>query len=145
MDTSRVQVVREKCAWQQGIRIAGQCLVDSKSIEGRYLDSIISQLQYYGPYMFLTDSVILAHARPEDGVNTLDISLAVFQEPVVFSRERQASVIIMLAAEDQEKHLKILQDILALVSRPQAVDRLIGCGCPQEVLEAVCQLIEELV
>ncbi len=143
LDVYRVQVVSEKCVWQQSVRIAGQCLIDSGSIEQRYLDSIISQLQYYGPYMFLTDTVLLAHAKPEDGVNTLDISLAVFKEPVVFSRERKAGIIIILAAEDQEKHLKILQDILALVSQPNMLNVLITCNSPEEVLTAVHQLMKK--
>lgn len=143
LDIYRVRIVSEKCVWQQSIRIAGQCLIDSNSIEQRYLDSIISQLQYYGPYMFLTDTVILAHAKPEDGVNALDISLTVFKEPVMFSRERKASIIIMLAAEDQEKHLKILQDILALVSQPNTLDVLIKCNSPEDVLAAVYQFIKK--
>lgn len=89
--------------------------------------------------MFLTDKVILAHAKPEDGVNTLDISLTVFKEPVMFSRERRAGIVIMLAAEDQEKHLKILQDILELISRTDTVDLLIKCNSPEEILSIVCQ------
>ncbi len=143
LDKYRVQIITEKCFWQQSIRIAGQCLVDSNSIEPRYLDSIIFQLQYYGPYMFLTDQVILAHAKPEDGVNALDISLTVFQEPVVFSEQRRASLIVMLAAEDQEKHLKILQDILTLVSQPDTLEALLACTCPEEVLTAVHKLVKK--
>lgn len=139
LDISRIQIVSETCIWQKSIRIAGQCLIDNNSIEPKYLDSIISQLQYYGPYMFLTDSVILAHAKPEDGVNTLDISLTVFKEPVIFSKERKARIIIMLAAEDQEKHLKILQDILELVSNMSKLDLLIKCNSPKEVLAVVNQ------
>lgn len=143
LDLYRVQIVSERCAWQQSIRIAGQCLISSNSIEQKYVDSIISQLQYYGPYMFLTDTVILAHAKPEDGVNTLDISLTVFKEPVVFSGERKASLIIMLAAEDQEKHLKILQDILTLVSNENTIDLLTKCNSQEEVLTTVHQLMNK--
>lgn len=139
LDISRIRIVSEKCVWQQSIRIAGQCLIDNNSIEQRYLDSIISNLQYYGPYMFMTDSVLLAHAKPEDGVNTLDISLAVFKEPVVYSRERKAKLIIMLAAEDQEKHLKILQDILELVSDTDMLEKLAGCRTAEEILAIVRQ------
>lgn len=63
----------------------------------------------------------LAQARPEDGVNCLDLSLTVFREPVVFSEYRWAKLVLVLAAEDQEKHLKILQDLLTLLSQPGAV------------------------
>lgn len=143
LDASRIRIVFEECAWQQSIRMAGQSLIDSKSIEPQYLDSIISQLQYYGPYMFLTETVILAHAKPEDGVNTLDISMTVLKHPVEFSEHRKAKLIILLAAEDQEKHLEILQDILLLVSNSSALDKIVTCDVPHEVLTVVRQILKE--
>ena len=143
LDLNRVQVVAGKCIWQQSIYTSGQCLVDSNSVEPRYLDTIISQIQCYGPYMFLTDSVILAHAKPEDGVNTLDISLTVFKEPVVFSEDRKAEIVIVLAAEDQEKHLKMLQDILEIVKNSNFIDTLVNCNSPGEALEAVYRFLDK--
>ena len=62
--------------------------------------------------MFITDHIMLAHAKPEDGVNRRDVSLASFKEPVFFPAGRQAKIIIVLSAEDNEKHLKILNDLL---------------------------------
>lgn len=41
------------------------------SIVEKYLDSIISQTMYYGTYMFINSDVMLAHAKPQDGVNHL--------------------------------------------------------------------------
>lgn len=114
LDESRICIFPDRCGWQNSIRIAGRCLLDNQSIEPKYLDTIITQLQYYGPYMFLTENVLLAHAKPEDGVNCLDVSMAVFRESVWFSDSKKAKIIWVLAAEDQEKHLKILQDILRL-------------------------------
>ena len=139
LDTHRIKIFTEKCNWQQSIRFAGECLVNCGSIEQSYLDNIIMQLQYYGPYMFLTDSVLLAHAKPEDGVNTLDVAIAVFKEPILFSRERKAKVIIILAAEDQEKHLTILQDILELVSDEKILESIMKCNTEEEVLGTIKQ------
>ena len=93
--------------------------------------------------MFLTDNVILAHAKPEDGVNCLDVSLAVFRTPVVFTETRRAQLVIVLAAEDQEKHLKILQDILVLVSDPASVAELAGCASPSALLTRIAALIAQ--
>lgn len=133
LDASRIRIWKESCSWQESIRIAGQRLVDYRSIETKYLNTIISQLQYFGPYMFLTDDVILAHAKPEDGVNCLDLSMAVFQEPVRYSDSRKAHIVFVLAAEDQEKHLKILQDLLELLSTPDYVNKIIQCESPAEI------------
>lgn len=114
LDESRICIFPDRCSWQNSVRIAGRCLLDNRSIEPKYLDTMITQLQYYGPYMFLTENVLLAHAKPEDGVNCLDVSMALFRESVWFSDSKKAKIIWVLAAEDQEKHLKILQDILTL-------------------------------
>ena len=141
LDTDRIKIFREKCNWQQSIRLAGECLVNCGSIEQRYLDNIIMQLQYYGPYMFLTDSVLLAHAKPEDGVNVLDVAITVFKEPVLFSGERKAKVIIVLAAEDQEKHLTILQDILEIVSDEKILESIIESNTEMEVLGTIKQIL----
>ena len=113
------------------------------SVENTYLERIISQLQYYGPYMFLTENVILAHAKPEDGVNSLDIALAVFKEPVVFSEHRKANLVIVLAAEDQEKHLKILQDILQIISDEETVNQLIQSSSCEKVLAIIKEKLSD--
>ena len=139
LDTSRIRIFPDECFWQSSIRIAGQCLLNNHSIEKKYIETIISQLQYYGPYMFLTEDVILAHAKPEDGVNCLDFSIAVFKKPVFFSEYRKAKLVLMLAAEDQEKHLHILQDILTLLEQPETVDRMTACETEDELFALIRQ------
>lgn len=81
-----MEIIDKKYQWQESIRIAGKKLVEVGSIEKRYLDCIISQLLYYGPFMFLTQGIILAHAKPEDGVKKMDVSMTIFKEPVYFSQ-----------------------------------------------------------
>lgn len=143
LDESRIAVLDTADSWQSSIRLAGKSLLAHGSITQRYLDTIISQIDYYGPYMFLTENVILAHAKPEDGVNCLDLALTVFREPVKFTETRHARLVILLAAEDQEKHLKILQDILVLVSDPASVERLSGCTEPVELLACIGRLLAQ--
>lgn len=141
LDVSRIHIFEHAGSWRSSIRLAGQCLLDYKSIEKRYLDTIISQLQYYGPYMFLTEDVILAHAKPEDGVNCLDLSLSVFREPVFYSGLRKAKLVLILAAEDQEKHLRILQDILQLLSKPDFISSMEACSSPAEIYYLIRQYL----
>jgi mannitol/fructose-specific phosphotransferase system IIA component (Ntr-type)/galactitol-specific phosphotransferase system IIB component len=141
LDVSRIHIMEEPCSWQESIRETGKCLLDYRSIEKRYLDTIINQLQYYGPYMFLTDDVILAHAKPEDGVNCLDLSMAVFRHPVFYSGQRKAKIVYILAAEDQEKHLKILQDMLKLLRQPDFVEQTAACQSPTEIYYLTEQIL----
>ena len=136
----RIQILQEADSWIKALWEAGEPLLKSGSIEGRYIDTIISQLQYYGPYMFITPGVILAHAKPEDGVMRLDAAMTIFRKPVVFTEFYKASIVIILSASDQESHLKILRDIAELFSIQARVDDLISL--PDE--DSVMKYLEKL-
>ena len=120
--------------WQESIYFAGKSLVQNGSIEQKYLDVIISQTMYYGPYMFITDKIMLAHAKPEDGVNKMDISMTIFKNPVFFKEGKKAEVIFVLAAEDHEKHLKILNDILKIAENSEKVEKLLKAETCEDIL-----------
>lgn len=130
------------CRWTQALYESGECLVEKGIIERRYMDSIISSIRYYGPYMFISSSVILAHAKPEDGVRHLGLSLHLCQKPVKFSDFHEASVILVLAAVDQESHLKILKDILNVFTIEARVDDLVHKKDPEEVLRYIRGVLE---
>lgn len=143
LDESRICIFPDRCSWQNSVRIAGRCLLDNRSIEPKYLDTVITQLQYYGPYMFLTENVLLAHAKPEDGVNCLDVSMALFRESVWFSDSKKAKIIWVLAAEDQEKHLKILQDILTLTGDSKFLSDIENAKSSTDILVQIKSVLSE--
>jgi len=130
------------CRWTQALYESGECLVEKGIIERRYVDSIISSIRYYGPYMFISSGVILAHAKPEEGVRQLGLSLHLYQEPVQFSDFYRANVILLLAAVDQESHLKILKDILNVFTIEARVDDLIRKKEPECVLQYIRSVLE---
>lgn len=65
LDASRVCVFSEQMTWVDAVYRTGEMLVRNESIRESYLDAIVSQIMYYGPYMFITDNVVLAHAKAE--------------------------------------------------------------------------------
>lgn len=134
LDEPRIKIYGDEYTWTQALRISGDYLLEAGSIQSPYIDSIISQLQYYGPYMFIAPRVILAHSKPEIGVCRLDCSVHLFKKPVAFSEKERANVVIILAAEDQESHLKILRDIMTLFEEDMAVDEMLQMNTSQEIL-----------
>lgn len=127
--------------WQEGVRLAGECLIQNGSITLHYLETIISQTIYYGTYMFLTDEIMLAHAKPEDGVNRVDVSMTVFKTPVSFGKGKEAKVIIVLAAEDQEKHLKILNDIIKIAEKEENIEKLWKADNVKSIIEELQEIL----
>ncbi len=137
LDLSRIRIYDHFEDWKECIRAVGQPLLESQSIEPRYTETIIEQLEQFGTYMFLTDDVILAHAKPEDGVNRLDMDMLILHRPVQFSETRYARVVLLLAAEDQEKHLGVLQDVIKLVGNENFIERMTACTNAAQVMQEI--------
>jgi transcriptional antiterminator/mannitol/fructose-specific phosphotransferase system IIA component len=138
----KIRIKEDTGGWIPTLWEAGEVLLDYGSIEKSYLENIISQIQFYGPYMFITPRVILAHAKPEDGVNHLDATMMICKEEIAFSDFHKANIIIILATEDQEKHLKILKDIADIFSIQNRIDELVQCNSPKEVREYLIKIKE---
>lgn len=135
-------VVTDTCRWTESIWNTGRTLVERGNIQEAYLRRIISQIRYYGPYMFITPRVILAHARPEDGVHTMGVAMAVYKKGVRFSDFHTANIVIVLAAEDQEKHLRILRDISAVFSIQARIDDILALDTARQVREYLMGVLE---
>lgn len=143
LQRDRIRITDRMYTWQDAIRFSGDCLVKAGSVESRYLEHIISQSECYGPYMFVTEGLALAHAKPEDGVHHLDIALTIFRIPVQFPEGKEARIIATLAAEDQEKHLKILKDIMTVFSVESMVETIAVQRSGEEILRLLAEAIKE--
>lgn len=141
LNQDQINIETSCLTWEKALRSAGRPLIEKGSIEPHYISSIVDQTRYYGPYMFITREVVLAHARPEEGVHRLDVSMSIFREPIRFSDFHEASIIIVMAAEDQEKHLKILKDIMAVFSKDGNIKILKALDTPEEVYETLRKMI----
>lgn len=143
LSKENVLVFEEKMDWEQSVKNVGKCLVERGSIEMAYLDAIIERLHEFGPYMFITPGIILAHAKPEDGVKRLDIAIGIMKSDVAFSDTKNAKIIIVLAAEDQEKHLKIIKDIRTIFSVKSRITEMQRLISSEEVIGYILRILED--
>lgn len=134
LNIAKIRITDETYFWQDSIRYAGETLIRKGSVKNQYVETIISQTLYYGTYMFLTDEVMLAHAKPEDGVIRMDVSITIFKNPVNFPNSHNAKIIFMLAAEDHEKHLKILKDIFKIAENQKYIEELVKQESKEDIL-----------
>lgn len=91
--------------------------------------------------MFINNEVMLAHAKPQDGVNRLDLSLTIFKSPIPFNETRAAKIIFMLCAEDNERHLRIMDDLLKLASADENLARLSAANSADEILSVLKEIL----
>ena len=84
-DYLRADVIRlgvHAANWEEAVRAAGQLLVGADVCEPRYIQAMIDAVHELGAYMVLAPGLALAHARPEDGVKSIGLSLVTLNPPV---------------------------------------------------------------
>ncbi|WP_408010280.1 BglG family transcription antiterminator [Pseudalkalibacillus sp. A8] len=138
-----IQLEDRVADWEESIRLAAQPLVDLDSIRSDYVEAMIENVKELGPYIVIAPRIAIPHARPEAGVERLGMSLLRLKEPVYFSSQtkHQAQLIIVLAAIDNQTHLKALAQLTELLSNEENVDRLILSEDRTSVVELINQAI----
>lgn len=109
--------------WKAAIRYAFSPLIANSSITNKYVDKIISSTQKYGPYMVIGNGVMLAHARPADGVKKIGMSLLVLGDPLTMHdanthEDKPVKVIIGLAPIDAAEHVLALSQLVKMLQQP---------------------------
>lgn len=139
-----IQLQDQSPDWQEAIRTAAQPLINRASIHPEYVEAMITNVKELGPYIVIAPGIAIPHARPESGVEQLGMSLLKLDEPVAFSdkEKHKAQLIIILAAIDNQTHLKALAQLTELLSDEQAVDQMIQAASNEEILQLIHQTIE---
>ena len=125
--------------YKEAIYVSGKPLLEEGIIEERYLEKVISNIHEMGPYIVVAPNIAISHARPEDGVNKLGMSILMLEEAVNFSedKERFVKLVVTLAAPDEESHLKALGQLSELFMN--SMDEIMSCKTKEEVLKLVNQ------
>lgn len=125
--------------WEAAIRLSGGVLVQTGAVEGRYVDAMIRMVREAGPYIVISPGIALAHARPEEGVHRIAISLVRLRRPVAFGHKQNDPVdlVFTLAASDSDSHLTALMQLAELLLDPVRVQQIRRAGVPGDIIELV--------
>jgi mannitol operon transcriptional antiterminator len=135
LSSDTVQIKDSVANWEAAIRIAAEPLLLKQAIEDRYVDAMLQNVQTMGPYMVIAPRVAVPHARPEDGVRELGLSVLKLRQAIPFPDEHHlVQLIVVLAATDDERHLKALSQLSRLLSRKEGFQALLASQNEQELL-----------
>lgn len=112
-------LIGERCeTWREAIEVVALPLLKQEVINESYVKAMKAAVEEYGPYIVIGEHVALAHARPEDGVNKLGVSVALLDPPVEFgnSETDPVKIIFCLAAVDSYSHLNIMKSLVNLIN-----------------------------
>ncbi|WP_243388189.1 BglG family transcription antiterminator [Bacillus kexueae] len=127
--------------WEDALKEAAKPLLEDESITEDYVNAMIQNVKEMGPYIVIAPGFALPHSRPEDGVRKLGMSFLQLKEKCSFSEkeEHQVNLIIVLAAIDNETHLRALSQLSKLLSNQANIEQLKKAETPMEVYELMKQ------
>nr|WP_281163930.1 PTS sugar transporter subunit IIA [Allofustis seminis] len=120
--------------WREAIRMVAEPLLKKGAIQDKYIEAMISSVLDNGPYIVVGNHIALAHARPEDGVNELGLSVITLNPPIEFGHDQNDPVKIMfcLAAVDSHSHLNIMKTLAKIILDDKVVEKLIASNSAKE-------------
>ncbi|MGT2666837.1 BglG family transcription antiterminator [Streptococcus rifensis] len=124
----KILICQDKTQWRDAIKFVAKPLKEQGIISSDYIDAMIKSVEEYGPYIVIAPGLALAHARPDDGAKQLGLSLAIFEEPVLFEDEDQedksVQVVFCLSAIDAFSHLNVMKSLVNLMRDTDKIEQL---------------------
>ena len=122
------QYSAEKLDWKDAIRLAASPLLKANKITLNYPEAMIAKVEEFGPFINLGKGIAIPHARPEDGVNEVGMSMLVLENPTYLLNDsnQEIRLLICIAAVDNETHLKALAHLTTILRDNDSVQALLS-------------------
>ncbi|GAB3056931.1 BglG family transcription antiterminator [Salinicoccus sesuvii] len=132
----RIDRVPSVASFEAAVRHCASPLVASGDIEQRYVEKMVAQNTEDNAYIILGEGVAIPHAAPEDGVNSVSMSLLKIDEGIEFAGS-MIYVVVVIAAVDKEMHLKALLQLKDLAQSKKGRKALFDAETDQEICKVI--------
>lgn len=134
---TRDRIHKVECVndWKEAIKLASSPLLEDGSIEESYITEMIESVEKHGPYIVLEDYFALPHSTSKNGVNEFAMSLLQLGQEVDLLG-KPVKVFVVLAAIDNQLHLKALSALSNILEEEENLNIFIG-GSTDEILELI--------
>lgn len=121
--------------WQSALFTAALPLLQKDYINRSYIEKIIDNVNSNRTSFLISKNVSLAHAKPEDGVNSLSLSITVLKKPMLFKNDKiPTQYIFTLAAVNKTSHINAMSELVALLEMPDFYEILNTATQANEIL-----------
>ncbi len=145
LKTDNIKIKVKANNWKEVVEKAGKLLKDADYVEERYIKAMKDAIIDNGPYVVIGKGIALLHARPEDGVNKMGMSLVTLKEPVEFGNENNDPVKIAFAfcAEDNKKHINAIADLSQVLMEEDSVNKIAEMKSSEEIIDYIKRSVEK--
>ena len=137
-----IQVIDHVVDWRESIRVTATKLLEKKYITEDYIEAMINNVRVNGSYMIILPQIAIPHSRPEDGVLKTAISLLKLHTPVLYPEDKEVSLILVLAADDNQSHIELISQLANLLEDKVALNGLMQANSVDEVKDLI-QKVEQ--
>lgn len=122
--------------WRDAIHAACQPLLDDNTIEPKYVEAIIKNVEELGPYIVIAPDICIPHAQEGVGVHSTAVCFMKTEEPVSFSsdNEHNARLFFVLASTNNAIHLKNLSDMADKLSDEKFVAKILTAKTSKDLV-----------
>ena len=116
-------------------------MLESGQITANYPEAMIGKVEEFGPFINLGKGIAIPHARPEDGVNEVGMSMLVLDHPIYLLDDpaQEIRLLICIAAVDNQTHLKALKHLTMILRDNAKVERLLTAQEFNDIKEIIQQ------
>lgn len=125
--------------WEQAIRCGGEILKNNGAIDERYIEGMIDSVKTLGPYIVIAPGIAMPHARPDDSVKKIGMSLITLNNPVNFGNKEHdpVEIVVCLCALDHSSHLKALSELVTFLGDEEFKEIVKNSTDPNEIINYI--------
>lgn len=124
-------------SWHEAIKIAAGPLLKKGSISECYVDTMLNQYPMMSPHILLRMNVAIPHAKPEDGVHSVGMSLLRIKNGLSFNSDHKVHFVVVIAAIDKNQHLNALLQLTKLANRPDVINDMNHLDDPKVIYKII--------
>lgn len=132
---NRIKKIRSVEGYEEAIKKASQVLLNEKSINKKYIDDMLNNIEKFGSYFVITKDVALPHANNDKSVNKMDVSILSVEEKFDI-KGKEVGLVIVICPVDNNKHLKMLGTITDILEKQENIN-ILKRASYQEIIDLI--------
>lgn len=128
LSKGRVLLNAEAEDWEEAIDMAAEPLIEDGYITENYREAMKHSNRTFKAYSVIRPLVAIPHAKPEDGVMDIGLSIITLKKGVSFGNPKNDPVrlVFMLTNKDELSHLRALNIFMQIIRKQEHVDELLS-------------------